>query len=326
MRAVCVRGRASGLPFWALPAIAATTGLGGGNFASSMANITHFYPAAEQGLPLALNAAGSFFLMNNLRKASSPYTAAEKWTISRRPQRIVRSVLYIGTFGSFIGYSFSFGVLIKSQFPHVDVSHFIWLGAFMRSVAPGGRLAGRPIRRRTCHDGRLPADGARRGRGAAALSARIWNAFLAAFLFVFAATGIGDGSTYRVIPAIFRAQAQSGVDAADPAAAPAAAEVRRRHAAAAIGISSAAGASADEVRPGRPAAAVRVGGGALPGRQRDQAAVARARARRRPATDGSAAPRRTPRLRWGGAGTPLPLQRRQCRGDRGAAAPGSPHD
>ena len=38
--------------------IAATAGFGGGNFASSMANISFFYPEKEKGWALGLNAAG----------------------------------------------------------------------------------------------------------------------------------------------------------------------------------------------------------------------------------------------------------------------------
>ncbi|HVL03896.1 MAG TPA: MFS transporter, partial [Acidimicrobiales bacterium] len=45
-------------PYWALLAAAATAGLGGGNFASSMANISFFYPNARKGLALGVNAAG----------------------------------------------------------------------------------------------------------------------------------------------------------------------------------------------------------------------------------------------------------------------------
>ena len=37
---------------------AATAGLGGGNFASSMANISFFFPDREKGFALGLNAAG----------------------------------------------------------------------------------------------------------------------------------------------------------------------------------------------------------------------------------------------------------------------------
>jgi MFS transporter, NNP family, nitrate/nitrite transporter len=169
--------------FGVLLLIAATTGLGGGNFASSMANITHFYPVSKQGLPLGLNAAGgnlgtsvtqlampplivafglvavgwvwmplillaaagAYLFMNNLTKATSAYTAREMLTVWKRPQTSIMSVLYIGTFGSFIGYAFSFGVLIKSQFPDSKGANFIWLGALAGSLGRpiGGWLADR---------------------------------------------------------------------------------------------------------------------------------------------------------------------------------------
>src|SRR5690606_20273050 len=45
-------------PLWVFMVIAATAGVGGGNFASSMANINFFYPAARKGAALGLNAAG----------------------------------------------------------------------------------------------------------------------------------------------------------------------------------------------------------------------------------------------------------------------------
>src|SRR6201988_1594549 len=45
-------------PFAILAVIAATAGLGGGNFASSMANISFFYPEKDKGWALGLNAAG----------------------------------------------------------------------------------------------------------------------------------------------------------------------------------------------------------------------------------------------------------------------------
>ena len=45
-------------PFWLFCMIAATAGLGGGNFASSMANINFFYPSDKKGAALGLNAAG----------------------------------------------------------------------------------------------------------------------------------------------------------------------------------------------------------------------------------------------------------------------------
>src|SRR5439155_8895027 len=45
-------------PFWLMLLVAATAGLGGGNFASSMANISFFYPDRMKGSALGLNAAG----------------------------------------------------------------------------------------------------------------------------------------------------------------------------------------------------------------------------------------------------------------------------
>ena len=44
--------------FGVLLAVAALAGVGGGNFASSMANISFFYPEREKGRALGLNAAG----------------------------------------------------------------------------------------------------------------------------------------------------------------------------------------------------------------------------------------------------------------------------
>ncbi|MFI6519458.1 MFS transporter [Spirillospora sp. NPDC050679] len=271
-----------GIPFWALLLIAATTGLGGGNFASSMANITHFYPASRQGLPLGLNAAGgnlgtsvtqlampplivafglvavgwvwmplvlvaaacAYFFMNNLTRATAAYTVREMAAAARDRQTVVMSVLYIGTFGSFIGYSFSFGVLIKNQFPDVKGAHYIWLGAFAGSLARplGGWLADRFGGARV-----TVATFFLMGLGVAAVAGAVgagsWPLFLAAFLLVFVTTGIGNGSTYKMIPSIFRARELAGADPADPLAVEEAVVRARRAAAAAIGIISAVGAA-----------------------------------------------------------------------------------
>jgi NNP family nitrate/nitrite transporter-like MFS transporter len=135
--------------------VAATAGLGGGNFASSMANISFFYPDRMKGWALGLNAAGgnigvssvqlltpllmgfgfvnlyqatpsagrlylqnaglmwllplaialvaAFFFMNNLTSARS--TFKEQLVIVKRKHTWLMSYVYIGTFGSFIGYS-----------------------------------------------------------------------------------------------------------------------------------------------------------------------------------------------------------------------------
>ena len=45
-----------GTPLWVFQALAVLSGIGGGNFASSMSNISFFYPKRKQGLALGLNA------------------------------------------------------------------------------------------------------------------------------------------------------------------------------------------------------------------------------------------------------------------------------
>jgi MFS transporter, NNP family, nitrate/nitrite transporter len=43
-------------PYWVFVLLALLCGLGGGNFASSMANINYFYPKSQKGTALGLNA------------------------------------------------------------------------------------------------------------------------------------------------------------------------------------------------------------------------------------------------------------------------------
>jgi NNP family nitrate/nitrite transporter-like MFS transporter len=54
-------------PFWLMLIVAATAGLGGGNFASSMANISFFYPNRMKGWALGLNAAGGNIGVSSLQ-------------------------------------------------------------------------------------------------------------------------------------------------------------------------------------------------------------------------------------------------------------------
>ena len=169
--------------------VAATAGLGGGNFASSMTNISFFYPDRMKGWALGLNAAGgnigvssvqlltpilmglgvinlymakpgadgsyiqnaglmwlvplaiavfgAVFFMNNLATARS--TFKEQLAIVGRKHTWIMSYIYIGTFGSFIGYSAAFPLLIKTQFPADDDRH--------RLPRPAGGLAGASARR-----------------------------------------------------------------------------------------------------------------------------------------------------------------------------------
>jgi MFS transporter, NNP family, nitrate/nitrite transporter len=272
-----------GTPFWLFVVIASTAGLGGGNFASSMANINFFYPAAKKGSALGLNAAGgnigvaliqfflpiivggagvfglvtaskgglhlaragwlyavlavaaagaAYFFMNNLSTASS--RPREQFEVLKRKQTWILSLLYIGTFGSFIGYSAAMPLLIKLEFwvPNptpagtgINFAYYAFLGALVGSIARplGGRLADAyggarvtlgafvamiagtlavlwTLRQLTPNPGKLAS--------IATDNASWFPWFLGFFLFVFAATGVANGSTYRMVPIVWRHEAE----------------------------------------------------------------------------------------------------------------------
>ena len=180
--------------------LALLCGFGGGNFASSMANISFFYPKAQKGTALGLNAglgnlgvsvmqflvplvitAGVFgglggpaqqwvkgeatrqmwmqnagfiwvpfivvatlaawFGMDDIASAKASF--AEQAVIFRRKHNWIMCWLYLGTFGSFIGYSAGFPLLIKSQFPQVDPTAYAFLGPLVGALSrpPGGWMA-----------------------------------------------------------------------------------------------------------------------------------------------------------------------------------------
>jgi NNP family nitrate/nitrite transporter-like MFS transporter len=241
-------------PFWLMMLVAATAGLGGGNFASSMANISFFYPNRMKGWALGLNAAGgnigvsgvqlltpilmgfgfvslnlatpggggvylqnaglmwllpltvavvgAFLYMNNLTEARS--TFKDQLLIVKRKHTWVMSYLYIGTFGSFIGYSGAFPLLIKTQFPAITVT-VAFLGPLVGSLSRplGGLLADKIGGARVTFWNFVAMAIATIGV-MYFVEAKSFPGFLTMFLILFVTTGIGNGSTYRMIPAIFR--------------------------------------------------------------------------------------------------------------------------
>ena len=286
-------GQGHDTQLWVLIACAATAGVGGGNFSSSMANISFFYPEGRKGFALGLNAAGgnlgvaicqlvvplviivgvpaaavklpvhhvhlayagivwmplivvaaicAWTRMDSLTQArtdAGPYRRA----LSDR-QTWVISLLYIGTFGSFIGYSFALPLVIKSTFPSF-LAHHPFIATYLAGLGFVGALVGslsRPL-------GGWVSDRLGGGRvtlwcfgGMAAFTATAmvgvsrhsFTLFFVSYVFVFLFSGAGNGSTYRMIPSIFAALGRRS-GAADPL------EYKRR-AAAAIGIAGAIGA------------------------------------------------------------------------------------
>jgi NNP family nitrate/nitrite transporter-like MFS transporter len=123
-------------------------------------------------------------------------------------------LLYIGTFGSFIGFSFAFGQVLLVQFPQsfpnpakAAAVTFIGplLGSLIRPV--GGWLAdryrGSVV---TFYDFVAMAVGA--GIVLVASLQKSLPMFAIGFVLLFVFSGIGNGSVYKMIPAIFHAKAQ----------------------------------------------------------------------------------------------------------------------
>ena len=240
-----------GTPYWVFVAVAAVGGLGGGNFASSMTNINTFFPERKKGFALGLNAGGgnigvpviqliglliiatagtgsprillgvyiplivvaavlAALNMDNISSVRND-TGAFREAI-REDQTWVMSFLYIGTFGSFIGYSFAFGLVLQTQFGRTPLQAaavtFIGplLGSLIRPI--GGRLAD-TIGGAKVTLWNFAAMGLATAVVIIASAIDSLALFTTGFVLLFVLSGIGNGSTYKMIPAIFRGQAQA---------------------------------------------------------------------------------------------------------------------
>lgn len=252
-------------------------GIGGGNFASSMTNINAFFPLRKKGWALGLNAGGGNIgvpviqlaalaiigasggprvllglyiplivaaavlaarYMDNLASVRNDTGAAQD--AARDPHTWIMAFLYIGTFGSFIGYSFAFGQVLQSQFDRtpLEAAYVTFVGPLLGSlIRPvGGSLADRYGGSRITL-ANFVAMGAATSvlivasmRGSLAL-------FTGAFVVLFVLTGLGNGSTYKMIPGIFQAKALAKGLAGEEAAA-----YGRRLSGAAMGLIGAVGA------------------------------------------------------------------------------------
>ncbi|MGY3716363.1 NarK family nitrate/nitrite MFS transporter [Sutcliffiella cohnii] len=246
-------------PYSVMLILAALCGLGGGNFSSSLANISFFYPKKEKGTALGINGGlgnmgvsvvqfvtplvitiGTFsfiggegqvlpdgsqvwlqnaafvwvlpiiimtivayFGMDNL--PNTKQSVAEQFVIVKRKHTWIMTWLYVATFGSFIGYSAAFPLLLKSTFPQYVGLAF--LGAFLAaSFRPVGgwlsdKFGGAKVTTFvliTMSIGALLV--------IFFLGQQFFTGFLLSFLLLFIAAGIGSGSTFQMIPIIFPAK------------------------------------------------------------------------------------------------------------------------
>src|SRR6185295_6399427 len=75
---------------------------------------------------IALSALAAWVGMNDIASAKASF--AEQSVIFQRKHNWIMCLLYTGTFGSFIGYSAGFPLLIKQQYPEVNPLQFAFLG------------------------------------------------------------------------------------------------------------------------------------------------------------------------------------------------------
>jgi NNP family nitrate/nitrite transporter-like MFS transporter len=285
---------------WILMACAATAGLGGGNFSSSMFNISFFYPERKKGFALGLNAAGGnlgvavaqLFVplaiivgvpaaavklpSHHVHMAYAglmwlPFIALASFGAWRHMDSLtqakadkrsyvkalgygqtwIMSFLYIGTFGSFIGFSFALPLVIKTTFPEFLAGHpFIatylaglgFLGALIGSVARpvGGwlsdRLGGSRVTLAVFVGMTIFTFTAIKG-----VQGRSFGLFFVSYMVIFLLAGMGNGSTYKMIPSIFAVLGRKEADEQGLDPKETAVEFKRR-AAAVIGVAGAIGA------------------------------------------------------------------------------------
>jgi NNP family nitrate/nitrite transporter-like MFS transporter len=271
-----------GTPYPVFVLMAALAGFGGGNFASSMTNINTFFPEGRKGTALGLNAGGgnlgvaviqlvallvivtagaghpklllavyiplvvicsvcAALFMDNLSSVRND-TGAFRLAAADRDTSIM-AFLYIGTFGSFIGYSFAFGLVLQTQFGRTPLQAaavtFIGplLGSLIRPL--GGWLADRLGGARVT-TWNFVAMAVATVVCIAASTTGLLSPFVAGFIALFVLSGIGNGSTYTMIPAIFRRKAMARIAGGEEERA--ALLHARRVSGAAIGLISAVGA------------------------------------------------------------------------------------
>lgn len=289
--------------------LALLCGLGGGNFSSSMSNISFFFPKARKGYATGMNAGignlgvslvqfavpvviaislgsalgaghlslkdgvertvwlhhagfvwvpfiivaalAAWFGMNDIADAKASF--ADQAVIFKRKHNWLMCWLYVGTFGSFIGFSAGLALLTQSQFPGVNPTAYAFLGPLVGALTRplGGwvsdKLGGARVTLWTFVAMSLAVVGViaflpSAATATAAASTGNFYGFLGMFIVLFALTGVGNGSTFRMIPVIFLTEHQRAVKGQGEAAQKTALQNAGREAAAVLGFSGAIGA------------------------------------------------------------------------------------
>ncbi|OIN81301.1 NarK/NasA family nitrate transporter [Mycobacterium malmoense] len=257
-----------GLPLWPYLVCAALTGLGGGNFSASMTNINAFYPQRLKGWALGLNAGGgnigvsvvqlvgllvialagdrqpywvsgtymvlltitsvgAMLFMNNIKDYRVDFGAMR--TMIKQRDTWVLSLLYVGSFGSFIGFSFALSQVLHMKFSDAGQSaaqaslraaEIAFVGPLLGSLSRiyGGKLADRVGGGRVTlavFAGMVFAAGlliwgstVSDGSGGQFTTGAVIP-YAIGFVILFVLAGVGNGSIYKMIPSAFEARSRS---------------------------------------------------------------------------------------------------------------------
>jgi MFS transporter, NNP family, nitrate/nitrite transporter len=261
-------------PYEYMVVLALLCGLGGGNFASTMAHLNFLFPVARKGYALGLvaglghlgvagvqvvvpwviavgvlgpwagapqlsaqgplwlqnaafvwvplivaSAAAAWFGMDDLpdvaRSAKAGFAAQA--AIVTHKHNWLMCWLYLGSFGSFIGLAAGLPMLIQSQFQREELVQLAWfgplIGALLRPL--GGCWADRHGGARiTFWSFVLMALGAGLVLGClpSAQQAGSFGGFLAGFGVLFAAAGVANGSTFRMVTTLFLSERQRAAE------------------------------------------------------------------------------------------------------------------
>jgi NNP family nitrate/nitrite transporter-like MFS transporter len=142
-------------------------------------------------------------------------------SILKRKHNWIMCVLYIGTFGSFIGYSAGFPLLMRTQFPEVDALQFAFLGPLVGALSRAAtgwvsdKFGGGRVTFWVFLGMILAVLGVVWFLPLGDTVGNFWG-FFACFMALFFLTGVGNASTFQMIPSIMKQEiprVEPGLDA-----------------------------------------------------------------------------------------------------------------
>jgi MFS transporter, NNP family, nitrate/nitrite transporter len=257
-----------GQPLWMYLVCAALTGMGGGNFSAAIANVNVFYPQRLKGAALGIAGGGGNIGVPVIQIVGlvvlatagnrQPYWVCAIYLVllslaalasalfldnvelprgERKPMRAalvqrdtwVLAILYVATYGSFIGFSFDFGQVLQMNYmasgqgalqASLHAAQIAFLGPLLASLARmyGGRLSDRlgggPVTlgvllAMIAAVSGLIAVSAHADNRSGPLSAATMTGYIIGFMALFSLCGMGNGAVYKMIPAVFESRSHS---------------------------------------------------------------------------------------------------------------------